>query len=332
MAFSLADVWLVIIGFFLLCYAVSDGFTLGVGVISLFTGDEAYHQQMMESLTYIWHTNQTWLVIVGGVLFGAFPLFYSVLFTALYIPAILMLVGLIFRGIAFDFSEHSKSKRFWNFNFGMGSLIATLAQGFALGGLLGGITVRDGQFAGGVWDWATPFTFFLTLGVVAGYVMLGANYLILKTEGNLKKQSVRLSYFITAATLMFSGAVYLWITLKYQQAWHKWTTVPDAYYLLGPVLAAVFGFIMIFWSLYKGLESAPLFWSAIAVSLGFTGLSVCLYPNMIPHVVSPVTVEQAAASRPTLIFMLVVMGVLLPVIFFYTSYTYRVFRGKVASR
>ena len=188
MAFSLADVWLVIIGFFLLCYAVTDGFTLGVGILALFTGDEGHHQQMMESLTYIWHTNQTWLVIVGGVLFGAFPLFYSVLFSALYIPAILMLVGLILRGIALDFSEHSKSKRFWNFNFGVGSLIATLAQGFALGGLLSGITVSDGRFAGGVWDWATPFSFFLTLGVVAGYMMLGANYLILKTEGNLKNK------------------------------------------------------------------------------------------------------------------------------------------------
>ena len=131
---------------------------------------------------------------------------------------------------------------------------------------------------------------------------------------------------------MFSCAVYLWISLKYQQAWHKWMTVPDAYYVLGPVLAAVFGFLMIFWSLYKGFETAPLFWSAVTVSVGFMGLSACLYPNMIPHVVSPVTVEQAAASRPTLIFMLVVMGVLLPVIFFYTSYTYRVFRGKVVSR
>ena len=136
MEFSLPNLLLLIIGFFLLYYAVTDGFGLGVGILCLFTGEDKDRQQMMESLTYIWHTNQTWLVIVGGILFGAFPLFYSILFSALYIPAMLMLVGLIFRGIAFDFSENSRSKRFWNLNFGLGSLIATVAQGFALGGFL----------------------------------------------------------------------------------------------------------------------------------------------------------------------------------------------------
>ena len=328
-AFSLANIWLLIIGFFLLYYAVTDGFGLGVGILCLFTGDGKDRQRMVDSLTYIWHTNQTWLVIVGGILFGAFPLFYSILFSALYIPAMLMLVGLIFRGIAFDFSENSRSKRFWNLNFGLGSLIATLAQGFALGGLLGGITVKDGRFAGGVWDWATPFTFLLTLGVVMGYLMLGANYLILKTEGDLQNRNYRLSYIFTGCTLVLSGAVYLWISLLYPQAGHKWFSTPDRYYLLAITLSAGFGFLMIFWSLHKRLEMAPLFWNAVTVALGFAGLSMSLYPNMIPHVVSPLTVEEAAASQPTLIFMLIAMAVLLPVILFYTTYTYRVFRGKV---
>jgi cytochrome bd ubiquinol oxidase subunit II len=332
MDFSLATLWLAIIGFFLLYYAVTDGFGLGVGILCLFVKDQRDRRQMVDSLTYIWHTNQTWLLIVGGILFGAFPMFYSILFSALYIPAVLMLVGFIFRGIAFDFSEHSKSKRFWNFNFGVGSLIATLAQGFALGGLLSGITVKNGQFAGSVWDWATPFTFLLTLGVLAGYLMLGANYLILKTEGDLQRRSFRLSFIFTGATLVLSGAVYLWISLRYPQAGEKWISTPDLYYLLAVVLPAVFGFFMIFRGLHKKFDGAPLLWSAITVSLGFLGLSLCLYPNMIPHVVAPLTVERAAASPQTLTFMLVVTGLLLPVIIFYTTYTYRVFRGKVTAQ
>jgi len=330
--FSLATIWLAVIGFFLLCYAVTDGFGLGVGMLCLFSKDQKDRRQMVESLAYIWHTNQTWLVIVGGVLFGAFPMFYSILFSALYIPAVLMLVGLVFRGIAFDFSEHSRSKRFWNLNFGLGSLLATLAQGFALGGLLNGINVKNGHFSGGVWDWATPFTFLVTLGVAAGYLMLGANYLILKTEGDLQQRSFRLSFIFTAATLVLSVVVYYWVGLRYPQAGHKWVSTPDLYYLLAVVLPAGFGFFMIFWSLCKGLEGAPLFWNAVTVSLGFLGLSLCLYPNMIPHLASPVTVGQAAASPQTLMFMLVVIGILLPVILFYTTYTYRVFCGKVTSQ
>jgi len=329
MDFSLATLWMAVIGFFLLYYAVTDGFGLGVGMLCLFVKDQKDRQRMIDSLTYIWHTNQTWLLIVGGILFGAFPMFYSVLFSALYIPAVVMLVGLILRGIAFDFSEHSRSKRLWNLIFGLGSLVASLAQGFALGGLLSGISVKNGHFAGGVWDWANPLTFLLTLGVVSGYLMLGANYLILKMDGDLQRQSFRLSFFFTVMTLALSGAVYFWISLIYPQAGHKWISTPDLYYLLPVVASAAFGFFMIFRSIHKRREGAPLFWNAVTVSLGFLGLSLSLYPNMIPHVVSPVTVEEAAASPQTLMFMLVVMGFLLPVILFYTTYTYRVFRGKV---
>jgi cytochrome d ubiquinol oxidase subunit II len=328
-AFSLANIWLLIIGFFLLYYAVTDGFDLGVGILCLFSKNDRDRQLMVRSLTNIWHTNQTWLLIVGGMLFGAFPMFYSVMFSALYIPAVLMLVGLIFRGIAFDFSENSRSRRFWNLNFGLGSLIATLAQGFALGGLLSGISVKDGRFAGGVWDWVTPFTFLVTLGVVVGYLMLGANYLIMKTGGDLQKRSFRHSSIFSVGTLFLSITVYLWINLAYPHAGHKWISSPDIYYvIIAPILTGL-GFFMVFRSLYKGRETAPLVWNAVTVALGFIGLSVSLYPHMIPHLVSPVTVEQAAASPSTLIFMFVMTGVLLPVILFYTTYTYRVFRGKV---
>ena len=325
----LSDIWLLIIGFFLLYYAVTDGFDLGVGILCLFSGKARERQLMMHSLTNIWHTNQTWLLIVGGMLFGAFPMFYSVLFSALYIPAVLMLLGLIFRGIAFDFSEHSRSTRFWNLNFGLGSLLATLAQGFALGGLLSGIAVKDGRFAGGVWDWVTPLTLLVTLGVLVGYLMLGANYLIMKTEGDLQKRCFRQSFGFSAGTLILSVSVYFSINLLYPHAGHKWISPPELYTVIVAPLLSGLGFFMVFRSLYKRRERAPLIWNAVTVVLGFVGLSVSLYPQMIPHLVSPLTVEQAAASPSTLIFMLVVTGLLLPVILLYTTYTYRVFRGKV---
>jgi cytochrome d ubiquinol oxidase subunit II len=330
--FYLANAWLLIIGFFLLYYAVTDGFDLGVGILCLFSGRARERQLMVESLTNIWHTNQTWLVIVGGVLFGAFPMFYSVMFSALYIPAMLMLLGLIFRGIAFDFSENSRSRRFWNLNFGLGSLVAALAQGFALGGLLSGISVKDGRFVGGVWDWITPLTFLVTLGVVVGYLMLGANYLILKTEGDLQRRSFRFSFVFSAGTLILSASVYFWINLMYPHAGHKWISAPEVYYVIVAPLFTSLGFFMVFRSLYKRKEGAPLLWNAFTVALGFIGLSVSLYPHMIPHLVSPVTVEQAAASPSTLIFMFVVTGLLIPVILVYTIYTYQVFRDKVTAQ
>ena len=185
---------------------------------------------MMISIGNIWHGNQTWLVILGGMLFGAFPNFYAILLSAIYIPIIVMLFGLILRGVSFEFHEHSAHKSFWGLIFGLGSLITTLAQGFALGGLLGGLTIRGGHFAGSVWEWFSPYGAFIAAGVMTGYLMLGANYLILKTEGSLQNRSYRLSYIFTGCTLVLSSTVYLWISLLYPQASHKWFIRPIFYY------------------------------------------------------------------------------------------------------
>ncbi len=329
MGFSLAGLWLVIIGFFLLYYVVSDGSALGVGILCLFIRRDKDRDMMMESVNYVWHTNQTWLVVFGGMLFGAFPLFYSILFSALYIPAVFMLLGLLFRGISIDFHEHSRSKRFWALSFGAGSLVAAIAQGLILGGLLAGLDVKEGRFAGGVWDWANPFSFLVCLGVVAGYVMLSSNYLILKTEGDLQKRVFSPALAFSAATLLVSSAVFLWANLRYPHAAQRWLSFPDLFLMMpAPVLTA-FGFVMLFRSLHRRREGAPFFWNAFTVALGFAALSISMYPQMIPHALLPVTIHEAAASRRTLIFMLVVTGVLLPIMVFYTTYTYRVFRGKV---
>jgi cytochrome bd ubiquinol oxidase subunit II len=325
----LPNLWLAIIGFFLLYYAVTDGFGLGVGIICLFSKNNDARIIMMKSMGYIWHTNQTWLVLVGGMLFGAFPLFYSILFSALYIPAVIMLAGLILRGIAIDFYEHSSRLRFWAITFGVGSFIAAAAQGLALGGLLGGIFVWKGHFVGSVWDWANSFSFMIGLGLITGYVSLGFNYLILKTRGIMQAQVRRYSYLFSALTIVLSICVFLGINLRYPQAATKWQSVPEVFQMTALILPVIIGFIMLFRSLKKHQEAAPLYWNAVSVVMGFTALSMNMYPYMIPDVISPLTISEAAASNHTLNFMLVVMGVLIPIMLVYTMYTYRVFRGKV---
>ena len=324
-----ANLWLIIIGFFLLYYAVTDGFGLGAGILCLFSKDNEDQQIMMKSLTYIWHTNQTWLVLVGGMLFGAFPVFYSVLFTALYIPAVIMLLGLLMRGVAIDFYEHSPRTRLWAVIFGTGSLIAAVAQGLALGGLLGGIFVKNGQFAGSIWDWANSFSLLIALGVVVGYVSLGCNYLVLKTGGNLQTRMRSYAFLLAALTALLSGAVFLGVNLRFPRIAEKWLEGPQMFYMMLLLIPAISGFIMLFRSLHRRREVAPLFWNAATVVMGFTALSINMYPFMIPDVISPVTIGEAAASENTLIFMLAAMGILIPIMLAYTMYTYRVFRGKV---
>ncbi len=322
-------IWLSIIGFFLLYYVINDGSGLGVGILCLFSGRYEDQRAMMESVGYVWHTNQTWLVIVGGLLFGAFPLCYSILFSALYIPAMFMLVGLILRGVAVDFHEHSRSGRFWAKLFGLGSLWTAVTQGLLAGGLLSGIAVKDGQFAGGMWDWFNPLSIFIAVGVVPAYLMLGSNYLIKKTEGDLQQRVFRWSRISSATTLLISLVAFLWINAKYPYASAKWSTPRESSYVVYGAVATALGFAMLFRSLWKKRERGPLFWNAVVATFGFVTLGMNLYPNMIPHVVSPVTAAEASASPRTLIFMLVVTGILIPVLVFYTSYTHRVFRGKV---
>ena len=326
---NLHAIWLTIMGFFLLYYAVTDGFDLGVGIISLFSGDDRERGLLMSTMSSIWHINQTWLVILGGMMFGAFPLFYGLLLSSLYIPMVVMLVGLIFRGVSFEFRERSENKRIWGLSFGLGSLLAALAQGLALGGLLGGLAIENGRFVGSVWDWLSPFSVVVSIGVLFGYAMLGANYLILKTRGELQQRSYRYSLIASSVTFVISLTVHIWIIAKYPQVIEKYGEFPETILVGIFPLLALFAFIMFFRSLRKRQEFAPLLWNAAIVLFSFIGLSVGMYPDMIPNVISqPVTVMEAAASPETLMFMLIVTAFFIPVVLVYTFFTYRVFRGK----
>jgi cytochrome d ubiquinol oxidase subunit II len=331
---NLATIWLVLIGFFLLYYTLTDGADLGIGILTLFTRDWDEKNEMMQSIHTIWHGNQTWLVILGGMLFGAFPLFFSIVLSALYIPFILMLFGLIFRGVAFEFHANAevKSKPVWLVSFGVGSLMAALGQGFALGGLLGGIAVQADSFAGHPTDWMNWYSLIATAGVVFGYLMLGAGYLIARTTGKIHKRSFRIARLSGRLTIIISIAIYVGTSMLHPEMVEKLKEWPPSplYYFSALALGA---FVMYFRSLRRENDLAPIIWNWLIIIFSFTGLSIGLYPRMIPSIGSAaLTVEEVAASPTTLRFMLAVMAILLPIILTYTSYSYWIFRGKTTNQ
>jgi cytochrome bd ubiquinol oxidase subunit II len=329
----LTTIWLLLIGFFLLYYALTDGADLGIGMLTLFAGGRQDKNAMMQSIHTIWHGNQTWLVILGGMLFGAFPLFYAIVLSALYIPFILMLFGFIFRGVAFEFYANagSRGKALWLFSFGFGSLVATLGQGFALGGLLGGIAVEADSFAGHTTDWMNWFSVIAAAGVVCGYLMLGAGFLIARTTGSLQQRSYIIARLTAWPTLAVSTAVYFGTSGLHPEMAAKWLAWPPSPLYLFSLLTLA-AFAMYFRSLRLQRQLAPLVWNWLIIIFSFTGLSIGLYPGMIPSIGSAaLTVEDVAASPTTLRFMLAVISVVLPIVLAYTSYSYWIFRGKTTS-
>lgn len=330
---NLATIWLVLVGFFLLYYALTDGADLGIGMLTFFSRSWEEKNEMMQSIHTIWHGNQTWLVILGGILFGAFPLFYSIVLSALYIPFILMLFGLIFRGVAFEFHANAGStgKKVWLISFGFGSLLATLGQGFALGGLLGGIAVEADTFIGHPTDWINGFSAIAAAGVVCGYLMLGSGFLIARTTGTLQRWSYVAAKISGLLTLVVSAAVYIGTSRLHSEMATKWSEWPPSFLYLFSLLTLI-AFVLYFHSLRLKKNLTPLIWNWLIIIFSFVGLSIGLYPGMIPTVdAASLTVQEVAASKMTLQFMLVVMSVLLPIILVYTSYSYWIFRGKAST-
>lgn len=323
----ITQIWFVIIGFFVLYYVIADGLDLGVGMIALFTRDENKRGILMKSIQSIWQDNQTWLVVLGGMLFGAFPLFYSIVLSAFYVPIIIMFFGLIFRGIAFEFRDHAKNPSIWSLSFCIGSLIISVCQGLTLGGIFYGIPMNRHTFAGTIWSWFHPYSTIFTLGVVAGYIMLGANYLIMKTSGQIQEQSRVHSFLASTVTFIISIVVYIRTIARHPYIAQKWQIMPDvAFVALFPLLA-LFAFGMYLWNLKKRSEYAPFIWNVIMFICSFIGISIGFYPYIIPNTV---TIQDAAVSSPkTLIFMLGVIIIFLPLIITYTSYKNWIFRGKV---
>lgn len=325
----LGNIWFALIGLMLVLYVVLDGFDLGVGLMSLFACDEDRRGIMMASLGSVWDANETWLIVLGGALFGAFPVVYGVALHALYIPVMLMIFGLIFRGVAFEFHEHAQRKAIWGIAFGAGSLLAAISQGLILGAILNGITVNNNRFTGGVWDWFHPFTVLVAAGVAFGYALLGATFLIIKTSGETQHRSYHRARVSAWAMLVVAAGVTLWTPYLYPTIASKWFSLPT-FFLIAPLpLGALLAFALLLRSLRQRHEYAPFIYSLIVFLCSFAGLALSLYPYLLPPSIS---IANAAASARTLVFMLTGIGMLLPIMLIYNGYQYFVFRGKVTTQ
>lgn len=327
-AIDLTLIWTAIIAFSVFMYVLMDGFDLGVGILFPFAPSDEDRDVMMNSVAPVWDGNETWLILGGAGLFGAFPLAYSVILPAMYLPLLVMLIALIFRGVAFEFRFKAVGggKTLWSWAFALGSAFATFAQGLVLGGFIQGIRVVGRDFAGGAFDWLSPFSIMTGMALVAGYALLGCTWLIWKTDGVLQDWSFRLARPLLFAEAFFIVLVSLWTPLFNDAVAQRWFTWPNILYLAPvPVVTALVA-LWLYRSVGRYEEALPFLLSMALFLLSYLGLAISLWPYLIPP---SVTIWQAAAPPETQIFLLVGMGFLLPVILGYTVLTYRVFRGKV---
>jgi cytochrome bd ubiquinol oxidase subunit II len=324
---DLPVIWAFIIAFAVFVYVVLDGFDLGIGMLFPLFPDKADRDVIMNSVAPVWDGNETWLVLGGGGLFAAFPLAYAVLMPALYTPIIAMLLGLVFRGVAFEFRWRTRRERNrWDIAFAGGSLLACLAQGIALGAILQGVHVDGRHYAGGWWDWLTPFSILTGVAMVVGYGLLGATWLVMKTEGELREHAYRLSGWLLLGMLCAIGAVSLatpLLQMQYAERWFAWPNIA----LTAPVpIAVAVVAILLMRSLASKHDTRPFFLSLALFALSYAGLGISMWPYIVPR---SITIWQAASPESSQIFMLFGVAALVPVILAYTSWNYWVFRGKV---
>ncbi len=327
MTLDLPFIWAALIAFAVLAYIILDGFDLGVGILFPFVEGEAHRDEMMNSVAPVWDGNETWLVLGGGGLFAVFPLAYAVIMPALYAPIIMMLLALIFRGVAFEFRWKTVRGQFlWDWAFAGGSTLAAFSQGIALGALVQGIPVAGRTYAGGWWDWLTPFSLLTGIALVVGYALLGATWLIYKTEGHVQSQAYRFATIAAVVTLTLIGAVSLWTPFLKEAFRERWLGWPQIIYTAPvPILVAALAFIL-FRSLRDRREATPFLASLGLFVLSYIGIGISFYPYMVP---TSVTIWEAAAPDNSLLFLLVGAVILIPIILTYTAYSYWVFRGKV---
>ncbi|RCL22391.1 cytochrome d ubiquinol oxidase subunit II [Pseudomonas sp. AFG_SD02_1510_Pfu_092] len=328
MGIDLPLIWAVIIIFGVMMYVVMDGFDLGIGMLFPFVKGERDRDVMMNTVAPVWDGNETWLVLGGAGLFGAFPMAYAVVLEALYLPLILMLIGLIFRGVAFEFRFKASAQRrhLWDKAFIWGSLVATFFQGVALGAFIEGFKVVDRHFAGGSLDWLTPFSIFSGLGLIVAYALLGCTWLIMKTEGPLQAQMHNLGRPLALVLLAVIGIVSLWTPIAYPQIAERWFSMPNLVWFMPVPLLVLVTFYALFKAVARNAHYTPFLLTLVLIFLGYSGLGISLWPNIIPPSIS---IWDAAAPPQSQGFMLVGTLFILPFILGYTFWSYYVFRGKV---
>ena len=322
-------IWAGIIGFAVFAYVLMDGFDLGIGILFPVFAVGEERDQAMNSIAPVWDGNETWLVLGGGGLLAAFPLAYAIILPATYPLMIAMLLGLVFRGVAFEFRWRDPRHRvYWDAAFTIGSLAATIAQGITLGAVLQGIRVENNAYAGGWLDWLSPFSLLSGASLVLGYALLGASWLIWKTEGAAQAHARRMAFVLGIATLIAMAAVSAATPYLHHDYWRRWFALPGVFLtaqipLLVLITAAVF-----FWGLRRGSDRVPFLMVLALFFLNFLGLGVSVYPYLVPRAV---TIWDAAAPAQSQQFMLIGTAVIFPVIIGYTAWAYWVFRGKAGA-
>jgi len=326
MEWYLPVIWAALIGTAVVMYVILDGFDLGIGILFPFARNESQRDQMMRTIAPFWDGNETWLVLGGGGLWVAFPKAYAVIMPAFYLPVIVMLLALVFRGVAFEFRTVSRSKTWLNVAFTIGSTLAAFAQGVILGALIQGVSVRDGAYSGGSFDWATPFAFLCGLSLVAGYALLGATWLTMKTEGPVAERARAQAKILLLAVLVCMAAVSLWTPLAQPRIADRWFTLPNFFFLWPvPVITALTAYLLWRW-IEAGRDVPPFLATIVLFLLGFLGLVISNFPYLVPPTL---TVWETAAAPASQIFMLLGTLFLLPIILGYIGFIYWLFRGKV---
>ena len=328
MGIELSVIWAVIILFSIMMYIVMDGFDLGLGILFPFFKSKEDRDVMMNTVAPVWDGNETWLVLGGAGLLAAFPLAYSVILSALYLPIIFMLIGLIFRGVAFEFRfkalEHER--HFWDKAFIGGSVVATFFQGVTLGAFTQGLPVVDRQYAGGAFDWFAPFPIFTGLGLVAAFALLGATWLIIKTEGDLQERAHDITRWLAWILLAVIVVISIWTPLADARIAQRWFSFPNILWFSPvPILVMLFTFLLVR-SVAKRDQIKPFVYTLALIFLGYSGLGISLWPNIIPPDIS---IWDAASPPQSQGFVLVGALFIIPIILVYTFGAYYIFRGKV---
>lgn len=324
-------VWAFLIGTAVFMYVLLDGFDLGVGILFPFAPSDDCRSKMMNSIAPFWDGNETWLILGGAGLLVVFPLAYATIMPALYFPILMMLISLIFRGVAFEFrfKAEGKNRRYWDYSFHFGSLIAAFSQGVILGGIVQGIKTFGREFTGSPFDWISAFTLTCGISVVAGYTLLGSTWLFMKTEGSTQKWAKNSVKYALTFVLIFLGIISLTLPFMREDIKELWFSYPNILMLAPvPILVILISYLLIS-TLKKGYEVTPFVCAVGIFFLSYLGLAIGIYPYAVPF---EITIWEAAAAPETLSLALVAVGFMLPVVLGYTAYSYYVFRGKASEK
>jgi len=322
-------IWGFLIATAVFLYALLDGFDLGCGILFLFAPSDKCRDRIMNSIAPFWDGNETWLILGGGGMFAAFPVAYAIIMPALYLPVIFMLLGLIFRGVAFEFRFKSSEehRKIWDIAFHAGSLLAAFMQGVILGNFVQGIEVNGRSFAGGPLDWANGFSIVTGLSLIFGYALLGATWLIMKTEDITQSWARGIASYVLVYVGLAMAIVSISMPFIDKRIIELWFSLPNFFYLLPIPLFTALGFVLLWKDLKSSNEVRPFFLTIVLFFLSYLGIGISLYPWIVPF---KFTIWEAAAVSTSQSLLLVGVIIFLPIILIYTAYSYYVFRGKTS--